>query len=124
MVETLSISLAVLLMLAFRAVTHAIEDRSNRLEDTGLVAYRIGHQHGFKLSCLHWTYPWHTDFWFRPWIAESDNLLWYPRAWTRSGAVRKARRWYASGIDIKLHEMDYGPHPELWIGRFIKPGSL
>jgi hypothetical protein len=51
---------------------------------------------------------WHVDRWFRSWQCEwevlygivIDECMVCPRAWTKRGVVRKARRWYRRGTDI------------------------
>lgn len=72
--------------------------------------YRIWRRGGQHYP--HWANRWHTDKWFRSWQAEWEHgaCLWCPRAWTQRGAVRKARRWFRRGTDIKRHERRYGPN--------------
>ena len=67
-------------------------------------AYRIGR--GPRRP--HWAHRWHVDRWFRSWQGEwevlygivTDHCASCPRAWTRKGAIRKAKRWYRRGTDI------------------------
>jgi hypothetical protein len=63
------------------------------------------------------TYRITSDRWGRKWQAEhrdGDSVawLWCPRAYTRTGALRKAERWLKLGTDIRKHERRYGPNPE------------
>lgn len=36
-----------------------------------------------------------TDRWRRNWQAEWEGCRWAPRAWTKTGVIRKAKRWRA-----------------------------
>lgn len=63
----------------------------------GLDVYRIGHPGR----------P-HPDRWRRTWQAEWTDCMWAPRAWTRRGATRKARRWRHRNTDVHRHEHLYG----------------
>lgn len=107
-------------------------------EDTGLIAYRIGFwthcwwgrkamwkglllvrdPHGRKASRTYYAKnivkrlklirrP------HRPWQAETDNVVWAARAWTKKGAENKVRRWWVTERDITKHEARYGPKPWL-----------
>lgn len=67
-------------------------------------AYRVGG--GPRRA--HWAHRWHVDKWFRSWQCEWNEGLWCPRAWTERGVLRKGRRWYRYGTDIKRHERKYG----------------
>lgn len=74
----------------------------------GIDAYRIGG----GTHRPHWAHRWHADRWFRSWQAEwAPDCMWAPRAWTKAGVIRKARRWRRRGADIARHERRYGPAP-------------
>lgn len=65
------------------------------------------------------SWPWrghHPDRWLRSYQAEydRDGWMWCPRAYTKAGACRKARRWWTRGIDIERHERRYGSRPDLY----------
>ena len=57
-----------------------------------------------------------TDPWGRRWQAEPSeyglfniNWQWCPRAYTRRGVMRKAKRWFYHGTDWGKHRRRYYP---------------
>jgi hypothetical protein len=87
-----------------------------------LSAYRIG---GWRWRNRIPSWSWggrSSDRWFRRWQAEYDidGWMWCPRAYTEAGALRKARRWWSHGTDIRRHERRYGPRPDLWQLRALR----
>lgn len=72
-------------------------------------AYRVGQG---PRGAAHWAWPWHVDLWMRSWQAEwRSDCLWAPRAWTKAGVTRKARRWRKRNTDLRKHERRYGRNP-------------
>jgi len=69
--------------------------------------YRIGG----RRRAPHWAHRWHVDRWFRSWQCEWSVIdgigfatcAHATRAWTRRGAVRRAKRWYRNGTDVRRH---------------------
>lgn len=49
------------------------------------------------------TYRIKTDKWKRTWQAEWDYCLYACRAYTKRGVIRKAKRWYKNGVDVKQY---------------------
>lgn len=67
------------------------------------------------------TYRIKTDRWKRTWQAEWDYCLYACRAYTKRGVIRKAKRWYKNGVDVKQY-MD-ARRQEVINGRRTTPTS-
>lgn len=76
-------------------------------------AYKIG---GGPKAAPHWAHRWHVDRWFRSWQCEWTTewatvacaCMTAPRAWTKAGVTRKAKRWYRKATDVARHRARYG----------------